>query len=296
MKKWFALLIICFFILIHCKAAHDNEYDPDNPDKASLEGNVYDFDGSPLENSWVAITYDDSNYIEEYTDHQGWYGFDLIDPGIYRIIAQHEYYGPFEYYPESLPAGAIDTLDIQFCTAYWDFENEPLHAQEPIGWNVAFGTWSVVDDHDQCHVYNGITPGTGLAVALTDIVLDDFYYESMIKVDTSSGNTFVAGLMFRYQDNLNYYCVIFLVDRIELIESDSGLWTPLDTVWRSFSLDTWYALAVDCRGSQIQVFLDGQTTPLFDISSNAFTHGRVGLFAEYNSSISFDDIYIDVSQ
>jgi len=295
MKKWFLLPIICFLLLVCLKPEHDNEYDPNNPNKAYLEGNVYGFDSFPVRNAKVALTYDDSNFIEQYSDNEGWYSFDRVDPGIYKIVAHGEYYKFFEYYPESLSAGASDTFDIYFYEAFWDFENEPLNTHEPLGFSAVAGAWSVIDNHDQGHVYNGITPGTGLAVAITDVVVNDFYYESMIKVDTSSGNTFVAGILFRYRDDQNFYVVIFFTDHIKLIESHLGTWTIIDTKWRGFSLNHWHTLSVDCSGDHIQVFIGNETTPLFDVHNGTFADGRVGLFAENNSSVSFDDIYIDIS-
>jgi hypothetical protein len=294
MKKWFVLPVLCLLLLVCIKPEHDNEYDPNNPNKVYLEGNAYGFEGSPVENAWIMLA-SDSDTAEEYTDHEGWYEFEEVDPGIYTIFAQGGYYN-FECYPESLAAGAEVTFDINFHIAFWDFENEALNTQEPEGFQAWVGTWAVVDDPAQDHVYEGVTPGTGLAIAVTDIGADDFYYESMIKVDTSSGNTFYTGLVFRYQDDQNYYLVFCSNDTMALIEAHTGVWTTIDAAARVFALDTWHRLTVECCGSQIQVYLDNETTPVFDVTSNTFPGGRFGLFAENNTTVYFDDIYIDISE
>ena len=296
MKKWFVLPIFCFLLLVCLKPGRDNEFDPNNPNKAYLEGNVYDFDASPVVDAKVALTHDDSDTVEQYTNNEGWYGFDDVDPGIYTIVAQGGYYGPFECYPESLAAGAEDTFDIYFKTAFWDFENEALNTQEPEGFQALVGTWAVIDDPAQGYVYEGVTPGTGLAIAVTDVGVDDFYYESMIKVDTSSGNTFYTGLVFRYQDDQNYYLVFCSHDSMALIEAYTGVWTSIDVAACVFALDTWHRLSVECRGGHIQVYLDNENTPVFNVTNNTFPGGLFGLFAENNTTAYFDDIYIDISE
>ena len=42
------------------------------------------------------------------------------------------------------------------------------------------------------------------------------------------------------------------------------------------------------------LFYDNQTTPIFDVHDNAFTNGRIEFFAEYYSTVYFDDVYIDI--
>ncbi len=298
MKKLFFLPIICFLLLVCLKPERDNEYDPNNPNKAHLAGKVYNsFDNNlPVVNAEITLTSEEGGSSENtLTDEHGWYEFARIDPGIYKINANAGYLMK-ELFPESLPAGAEnDSFDLYFHEAFWDFENEPLNTDEPLGFTAVAGAWSVIDDPDQGHVYNGNTLGTGLAIAITDVVVNDFYYESMIKVDTSAGNTFVAGILFRYHDDQNYYVVTLFVDHIKLIESSSGAWTTIDTALRGFSHNRWYTLSVDCSGDHIKVFIDNETTPVFDVHNGTFADGRVGLFAEDNPSVSFDDIYIDIS-
>jgi hypothetical protein len=292
MKKFLVLSILCFLFLVCLKPEHDNEYDPENPNKAYLEGNAYGFEGSPVENARIVLA-TDLDSIEEYTDDEGWYEFEDVDPGIYSIVAQGGYYGPCEYYPESLAAGAEESFHIYFHIAFWDFEYEPLNTQEPEGFQALVGTWAVIDDPTQGNVYNGVTPGTGLATAITDVGVHDFYYESAFKVDAVSGNTFFTGLLFRYQDDQNYYLVFCSYNGMAIIKSHAGVWTKIDSTARSFSPGTWYVLSVECSGDQLQAFVNYDAIPVLDVTDNTFSGGCVGLFAEYYTTVSFDDIYIE---
>jgi len=295
MKRLVIPTILCVLLVVCIKPKRDNEYDPNNPNKVYLEGKVRGFDDLPVVNARVVLASDESDTVEQFTNTEGWYGFEEVNPGVYTLIAQGAYYY-FECYPESLAAGAEDTFDIYFSTAFWDFENEPLGTQEPRGFQTRIGSWSIIDDPDQGHVYNGVTPGTGIAVAINDLMLDDFYYESMFKVDPVSGPGFYTGLVFRFQDDLNYYLVFCSSSDMALIEVFSGGWHTIDVTTRPFALDTWYLLAVDCSGSRIQVYVDNATTPVFDVTHNTFLSGNVGLFAEHNTDVSFDDIYIDITE
>jgi hypothetical protein len=153
--------------------------------------------------------------------------------------------------------------------------------------------WRVIDDPDQGKVYEGVTPGTGLALAVTDIGADDFFYESMFKVDPVSGPGFFIGLMFRFQDPQNHYIIFCSNNSMALIEVFAGGWTTIDTTARAFQLDTWYSLAVECCDENIKVYVNSESTPMFDVMNNTFSGGRMGLFAEHNTTVRFDDIYLE---
>jgi hypothetical protein len=296
MNRLFLFILITGIITLSClNPEHDNAYDPENPNKAKLFGKVHNIDDSPGPHIKVALLYDNEIKDETNSDNDGLYEFSDIDPGIYMVTADYAYYIP-ETLSAPLPADTENQTDIYFKKALFDFEDEPLNTQEPHGFSVVIGAWSVIDEPDQGHVYEGTTPGTGLAVAITNVVLKDFYYKSMVKVDTLSDSTFVAGILFRYRDSQNFYIVIFLIDRIVLIKAYSGVWIPIDTILRGFSLDKWYTLSVGCSGDHIQVFLDNDSDPLFDVHDNTFPDGHVGLFAEHYASVKFDNVYIDISK
>jgi hypothetical protein len=296
MKRLFILAISCLFFVVCLKPARDNEYDPDNPDKAYLAGSVYNhFDNdSPMAHAMVVLMHDGYDWADTTTaDADGGYVFDEVDPGLYEISAEGGHFMS-DVFPESLPAGRNDTFDVCLHKAFFDFEDEALNTGEPHGFSVVETTWSVVDDPDQGHVYMGTTPGTGLSIAVVDPVLQDFSFESLVKVDTSSGNSFFTGILFRFHDIQNFYGVIFSSSRIELLRAHAGAWTPIDTIPRSFSVGQWYRLSVECCGDHIQVFLDNSSTPLFDVHDGTFADGQAGLFIEHLASVRFDDVYIDL--
>jgi hypothetical protein len=297
MKKLFFAPFFCLLLMVCLNPPHDNEYDPENSNKAYLAGNVYNSftNNSAIANATVILTNDTHGWSDTvFADNNGWYEFDSIDPGLYTINAEAGHYMT-ELFPESLPAGTDnDSFDLYARKAIFDFEDESLNTQEPKGFSVVNGTWAVVDDPDKGHMYQGITPGSGLADAVSNAVLKDFYYESTMQVDTSSGGAFFTGILFRYQDLSNFYCVIFSTATITLIRAYGGVWTPIDTLPLVFSDGTWYVLSVDCVGDHIQVYLDNGSTPIFDVYDNTFSNGKVGLFAEHFTTSRFDDIYMEM--
>ena len=77
------------------------------------------------------------------------------------------------------------------------------------------------------------------------------------------------------------------------IEMFDTVWTPIDTVARAFALDRWYSLAVECCDDRMQVFVDNESAPVFDITNNKLHGGHVGLFAESNTTVYFDNVYLE---
>jgi len=92
MKKWLVFPVLCILFIVCIKPERDNEYDPNNLNKAYLEGNVYGFDGMPLQDARISLlNADSSDTLIEDTDNDGWYEFIDVDPGIYAIIAEYGY-------------------------------------------------------------------------------------------------------------------------------------------------------------------------------------------------------------
>jgi hypothetical protein len=295
MKKMFLAFFFCLFLVVCINPPHDNAFDPENPDKANLAGTVYDglHNNILLTHGMVILAHMGGAPADTVTiDGSGGYGFDSIDPGIYEINAASSHLMT-ETFTESLPADTnIDDLDLYASKAIFDLEDESLNTQEPRCFRVMNGTWTVVDDPVQDHVYQGITPGTGLAIAMSDIMLGDFYCDSKIRVDTSSIG-FFTGLLFRYRDSLNFYGAMFSVNTLHLIRVSGGTWTAIDSMPHVFSPGTWYTLAVECTGDHIEVYLNYGSAPLINKHDNTIPGGKVGLFAEHLTTVRFDDIYME---
>ena len=61
MKKWLVFPVLCILFIVCIKPERDNEYDPNNLNKAYLEGNVYGFDGMPLQDARISLLNADSS-------------------------------------------------------------------------------------------------------------------------------------------------------------------------------------------------------------------------------------------
>jgi hypothetical protein len=296
-NRFFMPVVLIFLLLLAClNPVRDNIYDPNNPNKAYISGAVTNrfANNSPAKNATVLLTRaGDTLSSTVATDSNGRYILNRVDPGIYTIEAKAGYYLTDEF-SESLSAGKIiDNADLSLYKAFYDFEKETLGVHTPGGFDTVAGTWSVIDEPGQGHEYKGTTPGTGLAIATNNEFVTDFFFKTMLKVDPSSDTSFVAGIVFRYQGVQNYYSVFFGLHKIDLIKASTTSWTVIGAQSHQFSRDTWYNLSVDCHGDHIQVFLDNDSVPVFNVHDSGFANGKTGLYVESLAATRFDNYYLE---
>ncbi len=105
-----------------------------------------------------------------------------------------------------------------------------------------------------------------------------------------SGNTDEAcGLVFRYQDENNYYVV-----RANALEDNVRLYRVVKGNRRQFAgwngkvaKGVWHTLAVEARGDRFQVSFDGR--PVIDAKDDTFKDGgRVGVWTKADSVTYYD--------
>ena len=125
------------------------------------------------------------------------------------------------------------------------------------------------------------------APALKDLRLD-------VRCRQVSGKTDQAcGLVFRYQDENNYY-----VTRANALEDNVRLYHVVKGRRREFAAwdgkvatQTWHTLAVEVRGDRFQVFFDGK--PVMDAKDDTFKDaGKVGLWTKADSVAHFDALSV----
>ncbi|MBC2580221.1 glycoside hydrolase family 32 protein [Clostridium sp. DJ247] len=128
------------------------------------------------------------------------------------------------------------------------------------------GTWSDVEGGKQGVISNA----DGFLMSTT--VGTDFTYEGDLKV---TGTTEAAGLVFRADaDATKFYCAN--IDASGVVK----LWGPgLTPVTANVAIqpNTVYHLKVVTSGSNIQVFFNGETTPVININDSNYTSGRFGI-------------------
>jgi hypothetical protein len=110
-----------------------------------------------------------------------------------------------------------------------------------------------------------------------------------------------AGLVWRYQDEDNYYIVRAnaLEDNVVLYKVEKGKRTdlPLKGEGRTYGKKTevpsgqWSTLRLVAQGSLFEVSLNGQK--LFDVEDSTFTGpGKVGVWTKADSVTYFDDLRV----
>lgn len=286
--------------MVSClKPPRDNEFDPNNPDKAYLSGRTYCPEG-PLSTIVNLIKSDTIIYLTDTSGGSGFYEFKKIDPGIYKILARAPYYKPVEIYPESLPAGTEnDTFDIYLCEMYFNFDDEAVGTQEPFGFIRKTGNWQVVEDnqepgkHTVPNVYNC---DDSLGVALFNKPVANFYLSAIFKISVMTMPYWKTGFLLRYQNENNYYVISIDSANMALLKIINGTpqMPPIGVVAYSFSKDTWYYLEADVYDNHFRIKLNYEEMIVAD--DNTFSEGSVGFWVFNNpghhTSVDFDDFDI----
>lgn len=299
-KSIFILLVIIIIGLVACKPAHDNEWDPDNPNKAILSGFVYGLNDQPIPNAEIMLLQDTFVCDTAWSDVNGAYEITEIDPGLYRLVAYAPHYLPYEHCElESLPADTVAEHDVWFTTQYYCFEEEVLGTIQPYGFDTVSGIWAVINDdtdpdfHTTPNVYHGERTAAGYALALLKNSGPDFHLETKFKVLNSSGSGWMTGAVFGYHgDSTSYYFVGITHLGIGFNKrTPSGIDT-LQVIPHTFLLDTWYDLVIQMCGSSINIYADGAEIAYTD---SLPISGKAGLWIENfggPAMVNFDDVII----
>jgi hypothetical protein len=285
----------------------DNPYDPNNPDKGYLAGTAYDHTEDFLEGAQVTLKIDDVEKYTTQTDFQGNYEFTEVDPGLYALVADAEYYSTLTFADVEIKSYThIDTFNLYFQELYFDFENEQSGTTEPFGFRQLLGVWQIQEDygepaqHTPPMVYAATHDPASAAYALAAVrdTLADFLFGANIKVLASSGWSWRTGLVLRYQGADDYYLVQFTTSSISLVKIRDGSPLPLaiaDTL--NFAADTWYYLGVHVSGNNIKVYLDLVELFNVDDTSSPLLTGISGLWLKSDdptqeARANFDDVYV----
>ena len=182
----------------------------------------------------------------------------------------------------------------------WDFQSDKVD-EAPAGFSFGKtgqgrpGKWVVrtdpsapAGDHVLAQVDSDDTDYR-FPVAVADApVLKDFSLE--VRCKQVSGKTDQAcGLVFRYQDENNYYVTRAnaLEDNVNLYHVVKGRRRQIKGWSGKVASQTWHTLAVEARGDRFQVFFDGK--PVIDAKDDTFKDaGRVGVWTKADSVTYFD--------
>lgn len=310
MKRLLLSLLILIVWSTSClKAPRSNKYDPQNPDKAILQGYVYEPDAVVIHDAIVRLLYDGEVIQTDTTDYEGSFEFSEIDPGVYKITADASYYNTMERYPESLWAGVYDP-DFDLYLSTYGFEDDPLSSSSPYAFVNVRGNWYINEDnqdpeqHTIPNVFSCNNEDTTVcALSLHRAEASDFWFETKFKIHGSSGPNWVAGIVFRYQDVQNFYCLNISADTISFRRVRNGSEVIIRNAPYNFTTDTWFTLGVKTSSTSMKIFVEDDSIPLFIVIDPSFLEGKLGLsvpcqYAGTITSVNFDDVTIrgDLSQ
>jgi hypothetical protein len=192
----------------------------------------------------------------------------------------------------------------QDSTKMWDFQADKVD-ESPAGFSFGktgggrAGKWVIRTDPSAPagdHVLAQIdTDDTDyrFPVAVADTpVLKDLHLE--VRCKPVSGKTDEAcGLVFRYQDENNYYVARAnaLEDNVNLYHVVKGRRRQIKGWGGKVTGQTWHTLGVEARADRFQVFFDGK--PVIDAKDDTFKDaGKVGLWTKADSVTYFDALSV----
>jgi hypothetical protein len=304
----FPLIALTVFVLplISClDAPRDNIYDPENPNKAYFSMNVYELGSFPFEGAVVNLMQENEIIKSDTTDDEGFAFFEEVDPGVYYINTAVNHYKTVEQGPESLWAGSyLENNRMELLTLH--FEDDLLGIPSPYRFIAHSGDWAVTEyaeepqEHSTPHVYQGNDNSlSGNALALCGPETQYFLLSTKLKV-ISPDNTWSTGVVFRFQDDHNYYALTLSPDTTYCYYLMNGQPNYVRIIERESTVDVWHTIKVERREGELTIRVSINNAVLFSLYDNIFAGGQVGLIVSNNDSpdivtINFDDVTVDLT-
>jgi hypothetical protein len=112
-------------------------------------------------------------------------------------------------------------------------------------------------------------------------------------VTIKSTDNDAIGIMFRYQDENNYYRFIWDKERNsrQLVKCEDGVFSIHDEDSVPYVTGTNYQVNISAHGSTLQVSIDGN--PVFTETDSSFSSGTIALYSWGNTGSYFDDILVE---
>ncbi len=116
-------------------------------------------------------------------------------------------------------------------------------------------------------------------------------YRVTLKMRSNDDNS--IGVMFRYQDNRNYYRFSWDRQRASrrLVKMENGVPTVLAEDAVPYVSGQTYQLQIVAQGTTLEVWID--STPIFSATDMSFNWGTIALYSWYNQGSIFDDILVE---
>ncbi len=116
----------------------------------------------------------------------------------------------------------------------------------------------------------------------------DYTASAKIKSNDNDG----IGIMFRYQDENNYYRFTWDMQRStrNLVKCENGQFTLLAEDSVPYVTGQEYQVKIAAQGSTLKLSIDG--SQIFSVNDNTFSYGTIALYSWGNAGAYFDDILV----
>ncbi|HUU18904.1 MAG TPA: family 16 glycoside hydrolase, partial [Sedimentisphaerales bacterium] len=111
-------------------------------------------------------------------------------------------------------------------------------------------------------------------------------------VTIKSADNDIIGIMFRYQDENNYYRFSWDQERSyrRLVKCVNGQFTLLAEDSVPYVIGQNYQVKIVAQGSTLQVSIDG--SPVFSVNDSSLSSGTIALYSWGNTGSYFDNIRV----
>ena len=159
-------------------------------------------------------------------------------------------------------------------------------------WQVLSGKYQQLNRVESVNSFSGSYHLGTYSYLSSGIVLTNYRFSvEMTFLQQAEGKADDIGLMFRYQNNNNYYRLSFnsRYGFTRLEKKVAGQFTTLAKNSRGYIVGAILNVTIEADGSSIRVYFNGD--PLFSVSDSSLTSGTVALYGQEKSS--FDNVFID---
>jgi type II secretory pathway pseudopilin PulG len=120
--------------------------------------------------------------------------------------------------------------------------------------------------------------------------LTDFTFQTKININPISPTDWQAGLLFRGQDNLNYYRFIFSSSVLKFEEVASSTVSTLFSRAQTSLTDTFYQIKVVASSTAFDLYFNDVL--IQTVNDDTFSSGSLGILSLNNAKIKFDDVTV----
>lgn len=116
-------------------------------------------------------------------------------------------------------------------------------------------------------------------------------YRMTVKLRSSDDD--LIGVMFRVQDDTNYYRLSWEkgTPGRRLYKREKGVFKLLAEDAVGYNIQQTYAVEIIAEGSALKINIDGQ--PVFSITDATFRRGTVALYSAFNQNSYFEDVVVE---